>query len=223
MIHFLCCVHGNGHTRTHDAIHDTIIVIVWNVGFHVGQKQLHALPSTTFNSSCRRIDIVLIKDDIRTLANVVIINPTWVDLFPQSCVIQGFVALDVVQIKEKTYRNWHPVYQFFPWAIEVFGCLHKHVDVFLHDYVNAIWNFKGIKGLHLFTLVTFLPQKVLITLQRIQVSSILIWVVIVSLVTSRLPPNQNTPSITTINVLQAIGFWHVNMVDLPQTVNYGHA
>jgi hypothetical protein len=40
-IHLLHCVHGNKRTGTHDAIHDTI---------HMGQKQLHVFPSTTFNS-----------------------------------------------------------------------------------------------------------------------------------------------------------------------------
>jgi hypothetical protein len=37
---------------THDAILDTFVTIVMqDVGFHVGLEQLHALPSTTFNSS----------------------------------------------------------------------------------------------------------------------------------------------------------------------------
>jgi hypothetical protein len=51
-IHFLCCAHGNERTKTHDAICNTFVAITQDVGFHMGQKQLHALPSTTFNSSC---------------------------------------------------------------------------------------------------------------------------------------------------------------------------
>jgi len=51
-IHLLHCVHGNKCTRTHDAIHDTFVTIARNVGFRMKQEQLHALPSTTFNSSC---------------------------------------------------------------------------------------------------------------------------------------------------------------------------
>jgi len=66
-----------------------------------------------------------------------------------------------------------PTNQFLPLAIEVFGCLHKHVNVFLHNCANAIWSLKGTKGLHLFTLVTFFHQKISITLQRMQTSSIL--------------------------------------------------
>jgi hypothetical protein len=37
-IHFLCCVHGNERTRTHDVICDTFVAIVQNVGYHVGRE-----------------------------------------------------------------------------------------------------------------------------------------------------------------------------------------
>jgi hypothetical protein len=49
---------------------------------------------------------------------------------------------------------------------------------------NAIWSLKGIKGSHPFTLVTFFRQKVSITLQRIQASSILSQAIVIGLVTS---------------------------------------
>jgi len=104
-IHLLCCAHNNEHIRTHDAIHNTFATIVWNVGFHVGWEQLHVLPSTTFNSSHRQIDIVFTKDGIHTLANVVSANLTWTDLFPRSCATQGFVIFDVSQAKERNYHN----------------------------------------------------------------------------------------------------------------------
>jgi hypothetical protein len=96
----------------------------------VGRKQLDVLPSTTFNSSHWRIDIVFTKYNICILA-VVIVDPTWTDLLPWSCAIQGFVASNAAQAKERSYLNWHPINQFLPLVIEVFDCLHKHVDVFL--------------------------------------------------------------------------------------------
>jgi hypothetical protein len=37
-IHFLCCVHGNKHTRTHDTICNTFVAIAWDVGFHMWQE-----------------------------------------------------------------------------------------------------------------------------------------------------------------------------------------
>jgi hypothetical protein len=80
--HFLLCVHSNEHAGTHDAIHNTIVTITWNVGFHMGREQLHALPTTTFNSFHQWVDIMPTKDDIRTLVNIVIVNPTWTNLLP---------------------------------------------------------------------------------------------------------------------------------------------
>jgi hypothetical protein len=75
VIHLLHCVHDNERTGTHDAICDTFTVVVRDASFHMGRKQLHALPSTTFNSFYQRIDIVLTKKDNRTLGDIVITNP----------------------------------------------------------------------------------------------------------------------------------------------------
>jgi hypothetical protein len=99
---FLRCTHGNEHMGTHDAIHDTFAAITWNVDFHVKQEQLHMFPSTTFHSSHRWVDIVLTKDGIRILIDVVIIDPRWMDLLCWSCGIRKFVAFKVVQTKKKT-------------------------------------------------------------------------------------------------------------------------
>jgi hypothetical protein len=74
--------------------------------------------------------------------------------------------------------------QFFALTIEIFGYLQKHADVFLHDCANAIWSLKGIEGLHIPTLVTFFHQKISITLQRMQSSSILSRVIAIGFVTS---------------------------------------
>jgi hypothetical protein len=60
----LCCAHNNKQTRNHDAIHDTYVPIAQNANFHMGWKQLHAFPSTTFNLFCWRVNIVRIKDEI---------------------------------------------------------------------------------------------------------------------------------------------------------------
>jgi len=104
-IHLLHYAHGNEHIGTHDAIRNIFAAIAWNVGFHVGRQQLHAFLSTTFNSSRRWIDIVLIKDGICTLTIVVITEPTWIYLLPQSCATQGFVASDAIQANEMSYCN----------------------------------------------------------------------------------------------------------------------
>ncbi len=98
-IHLLHCAYGNERMGTHDAIHDTFSTIMQDVNFHVGWKQLHALPSSTINSSCQWINIVLTKNGIHTLANIVIADPTWMDLLRQICAIQGSVGSDAIQAK----------------------------------------------------------------------------------------------------------------------------
>jgi hypothetical protein len=71
----------------------------------MGLKQLHALLSTMFNSSNPHVDIVLTKNGIHTLVNIVIVNPTRADLLLQSCATQGFNTFDVVQTKNRSYHN----------------------------------------------------------------------------------------------------------------------
>jgi hypothetical protein len=105
-IHLLHYTHGNKHTRTHYANHNTFVVIVWDVNFHVGWKQLHVLLSTSFNSSRWQIDIMFTKYGICTLSDIVIADLMWLDLLPWSCTTQRFVAFDATQAKERSYCNW---------------------------------------------------------------------------------------------------------------------
>jgi hypothetical protein len=172
-IHFLHCVHDNKHTKIHEVIHNTFVTIARDAGFHMGQKQLHAFPSITFNSFCWQVDIVFTKDDIHILVDIFIVDSTWSYLRSQSCTTQGFATSDVAQVKENNYCNQHLINEIFPVTIEIFDYLHKHGDAFLHNSTNVIWSLKGPEGLHLFTLVTFVCQKISITLQKMQASSIL--------------------------------------------------
>jgi hypothetical protein len=55
-----------------------------------------------------------------------------------------------------------------------------------------------------------------------QVSSILIKATAVGLTIFRLSPLQNTPLITTTDLLQIVNFLYVNMFDQPQLVDYEH-
>jgi hypothetical protein len=73
-IHLLHCALGNKCTTIHDAIRNTFVTIVRDVDFHVGWKQLHVFLSTMFHSSYWQINIVLIKNGIYTLADIVIIE-----------------------------------------------------------------------------------------------------------------------------------------------------
>jgi hypothetical protein len=99
-----------------------------------------------FNSFLRRLN----KDGIHTLVDIVIVDPMWLDLFPRSYETKGFVTFDVGQTKERRYCDWHLIDQFLPLVSEVFGFLHKQVDVFLHNCANVIWSLKRLEGFHLF-------------------------------------------------------------------------
>jgi len=67
--------------------------------FHMGWKQLHVLPLTTFNSFCWRTNIVFNKDGIRTLANVATVNPMWMDVLSHFYTIQGITTFIAAQAK----------------------------------------------------------------------------------------------------------------------------
>ncbi len=113
----------------------------------------------------------------------------------------------MTQAKEQNYRDQHLVNQFLPLTVEVFGCLYNHVDVFLHNCANAIWILKGLKALpSFFVLVTFFWQKLSITLQRLQTSSILSWVVAIGLTTFQLSLLQHTSPISMADLSQATDF-----------------
>jgi hypothetical protein len=83
-IHLLCCAHGKEHTKTHDVISDIFVSIAWYASFHMGWKQLHVLPLVILNSYCWQVEIMFTKNGICTLIDVVIIDPTRVNLLPQS-------------------------------------------------------------------------------------------------------------------------------------------
>ncbi len=119
---------------------------------------------------------------------------------PWSCATQGFVT------SEQNYCNWHLTNQFLPLILEVFGCLHKQVDVVLHNCAHIVWSLKGPKGPFLSVLVTFFRKKNSITLQRLQASSILHQAVAIGPVTSWLPPLHDTSPISIIDLLQVVDF-----------------
>ncbi len=86
------------------------------------------------------------KYGIHTLANITIADPMRTDLLPWSCTIQRFATSNATQAKERSYCNWHLINEFLPLAIEVFDCLYKHANVFLHNCANVIWSLKRPKG-----------------------------------------------------------------------------
>jgi len=144
--HFLGCALGNERTKTHDVIHGTFATIVWDVGFHVGQEQLHVLPLNMFNSFRWWVDIVLTKNGICTLVEIVIVNPTWMNLLSQFYTTQGFVVSNVVETKEWSYHDKHPHRSIPPlssWGI----CMSTQVNICVFTQLcQCHLEFERIKG-----------------------------------------------------------------------------
>jgi hypothetical protein len=92
------------------------------MGFHVSHEQTHVLPPPSLQSSCEQIDIMLSVDGIHTLAKVIIVDPTRVDLVSQIASFHGVVATMATQAKEGLYHDRHPTYTFLPLTIKVFVC-----------------------------------------------------------------------------------------------------
>ncbi len=71
----------------------------------------------------------------------------------------GVVVTLVAQVKEGLYHDYYLTDVFLPIAIEVFGCLHQHVDNFFHQCVNMTWIAKDIGGLPLLVLFPFYKHR----------------------------------------------------------------
>ncbi len=67
-----------------------------------------------FIFSHQQINIVLAKDGIHTLVNIIIANPMNVNLFLQSCATQGFIAFNAIQTKKKNYCDQTPHWSIPP-------------------------------------------------------------------------------------------------------------
>jgi hypothetical protein len=62
-----------------------------------------------FNSSYQRVNILLTKDGIIILTDVIIVDPMYVDLLSWSCTTQKFVAFDVAQVKKRSTATNGPL------------------------------------------------------------------------------------------------------------------
>ncbi len=106
---FLHCVHGNERIGTPDVVCDTslplrgILTFTWGKISYMHFLQTHSTPHVS------RINIVLTKDGICTLVEVVVVNSTRTNLFPRSCTTQGFVVFNVAQAKKQSYCERHSI------------------------------------------------------------------------------------------------------------------
>lgn len=102
----------------------------------------------------------MLIDDIRTLTNVVIVDPIQANLVSWVALSCEVVVTLAAQMKGGLYHDYYSMDVFFFLAIEVFQCLHWHVENFFHRCANMTWIAKGTEGLPLSMLFSFHKHRV---------------------------------------------------------------
>lgn len=75
--------------------------------FHVSHEQTRVLPSPSFQTFHRQVDIVLSIDGTHTFADVVIATFIRIDLVFYVVSSCGVVMTMATQAKERPYHDWH--------------------------------------------------------------------------------------------------------------------
>jgi hypothetical protein len=75
---------------------------------------------------------VLAINSVCTLGDIVIANPTQVDLVSWDFFFGGFTMIVMVHVKNGLYHDQFLAHMFFPTVIEVFGSLHQQANMFLY-------------------------------------------------------------------------------------------
>jgi hypothetical protein len=88
----LCCSHGGEQIASHNVVQDAFASIVKDARSHVSHEQTHVFPPPSFQSIYWSVDILLLVDSICTLVDMIITNPTWVDLVSRATLSHGVAA-----------------------------------------------------------------------------------------------------------------------------------
>jgi hypothetical protein len=83
------------------------------------------------------MDVVITRDNFCTLANVVIVDLTRIDLVQHVLMMAVHVATIAIQDKAQSYTKRALGDDFIPFAIETYSCFHPHFDSFLTSCVHA--------------------------------------------------------------------------------------
>ena len=86
--HLLRCSHGGGRTAAHDAVLDALYYIVRDAGRAVVRERTGFLPSAIPGDGAERVDLLIYEPASgHTLLDVVIADPTRVDLVSRAAVV----------------------------------------------------------------------------------------------------------------------------------------
>ncbi len=95
---------------------------------------------------------MLFIDRVHILIDVIIVDPTWIDLVPRTTISEGVVGTIVTQTEDKLYHDRHPKDMFLPFVVEIFDYLHQQTNDLIHWCTNVTWLAKGTGAIPLLIL-----------------------------------------------------------------------
>ena len=133
--HLLRCSRGGERTAAHDAVRDAIEYIIRDAGRAVVREKTGFLPSSIPGGRGGRVDLV-ISEPARghTLLDIVIADPTRVDLVARAAVASEHAASEAARQKERRYTGRPQGDTFIPIAIETYGALLSYCLIALLHY-----------------------------------------------------------------------------------------
>ena len=118
--HLLRCSLGGERSPSHAAMRDTIYYIIQNAGRPSVCEKKKFLPSSVSRGRGGRAGLVISEPaHDHTLLDVVIANPTRVNLVAQETVVPQHVVLEAKRLKERHYRGRSRGDTFIPIAIDI--------------------------------------------------------------------------------------------------------
>ncbi|CAM6123197.1 unnamed protein product [Calypogeia fissa] len=141
---------------------------------------------------------------MRSLANVVVTDPTGASMVSSAAHIPGHAASHAARLKEEAYAIRHPGELFYPFAVEVFGALHPALDQFFWSSAALCMERRPYPLVLVVT--AFLRQRVSVALQRAQAFMIQWWAEAVGFRVSRHVTVLDPPLTFMADLYQAIQF-----------------
>ncbi len=151
------------------------------------------------------VDIVITKNSFWTLVNVIIVDPTHIDLVQNVLMKTTYAIAIVIQNKARSYTKRAPRNDFIPLAIETYDFFHLHFSFFTF-YVHANIACHQQTSLLPSMLISYYRQWMLIAPQHVQIIVILQCIAMLNHNFSSLPPIPASAPPSLVDLWQRIPF-----------------
>jgi len=108
-------------------------------------------------------EIVITKDNFKTITNIVIIDPTCINLVQDVSTMTMYAMIVASQKKAQSYIERVPRDDFILFAIETYNCFHPCFDSFLTSCVHAYITHHQQSSLIPLMLISHYRQQMTIT------------------------------------------------------------